>query len=259
MSAVDMPGRMSHGFWAEIQSRRGDYLCLALRDARKWLAPAHVRVGSLPSDQFWLQQFGTEVSKPVSPDCAHSFLITFQLVRYTRWDDARVADLIEEVRQLQDFDVVTGVSRLASKLRCANTRGTRQTSAASKLANFLKPSSSVFIWDTLATRSARARDYLRHDGKERLRTGPYVDAVGDHDYAAYWRACKAALDDVCRSTEFKAAAQKLETNSRHCVGMIGNAAKVPDDFFDRRLLDKLMFWEGWALKRGRHPEQLVSA
>ena len=96
MNAVDMPGRMPPAFWAEILSRRGDYLCLALRDAKKWLAPAHVRVGSLPSDQFWLQQFGREVSTPVSPDRAHSFLITFQLVRYTRFDEARVADLIEE-------------------------------------------------------------------------------------------------------------------------------------------------------------------
>ncbi len=29
--------------------------------------------------------------------------------------------------------------------------------------------------------------------------------------------------------------------------------KVPDHFIERRLLDKLMFWEGWAVDRRQLP------
>ncbi len=236
-------------------SSRDFLLARALADAKKWCVGASATVGARPSDQYWVALFRRLQSEPITEKEAHLFLTTFQLTNRVIWDKANVAAQMCALREQEPFEPVESIQRLAHVLRGCNARGTRQTSAASKLAMFAKPSAEVFIWDALASRSARMRDSCRDavDGttpKRRASMSIYTTADGEHDYAAFHAACARALHDEQRRPDFVEAAAMFAEYLAHTDGPMADRMLVPRSFVERRLLDKLMFWEGWGQKYG---------
>lgn len=233
---------------------RARFLDLAVKDTLKWCASPNETVGRKPSDQYWMALLDTRSGIPINEKHAHSFLVTFQLTNRVIWDKPLVARIIEELRQSADFDPKIAIPALALRLRDANFRKSRQTSAASKLSNFAHPRSDIFIWDNLASRSARFRDWARSGcpGKSSSKT-VYLDRAGNHDYSAFHEACRLIFNEECAKEDFSRAADQLIEKLRRRTGPISDTATVPDTFIKRRLLDKLMFWEGWTLKYPASP------
>jgi hypothetical protein len=208
-----------------------------------------VNKGSHP-DTYWIELLDFESSSEIAEKDAIDFLVSFQLTRYLTWYKSDVAALMSRVRSLTAFEPKVHVRSLAEDLRACNSRRTRQTSAASKIAAFSKPRARVFIWDSLASRSARWRDWKRRlPHRERPSSALYTLANGEHDYPSFFAACESALEDERNFPDFRNAVELLDREFLCSGGVMGNRAKIPTAFIERRLLDKLMFWEGWFLRK----------
>lgn len=234
-----------------IQENRSALLRAAVRGVEKWCAPPDEMVGNRFSDQYWIALFTGDAA--VNSDHAHRFLTSFQLTNHVRWDKEGVAGAICKLRTINHFEPLRHVPLLAQDLQALNKRNTRQTSAASKIATLAKPQSTVFIWDKLANRSARFRDWIR--GERNAPTGAasvYLNE-GQHDYRAFYSACERALHDERARGDFRSAVDHLIAHVRRLRGPMADASLVPSGFIERRLLDKLMYAEGWVLDRKKAP------
>lgn len=120
-------------------------------------------------------------------------------------------------------------------------RSSRQTSAASKIANLSFLDAEVYIWDSLATRSVRLRERLAG-----LRPEVFVRG-GEHRYGVYHAACRRAYEREMEQDDFLEKAQLVMDRVRTIDGPLADPA-VGNSFFYRRLLDKLMFHEGAMLR-----------
>ena len=242
-----------------IAACRAQNLDKALNDAKRWCAAPDTPVGNKPSDQHWLELFGPGTQRPIDASDAHAFLTTFMLTNRVTWDKDAVAGVFSEYRETPAGPVEEDIQRLSLRLMdCIRSRNrSPQTSAASKFALFAKPHARVFIWDQLASRSARLRDWVRSAEKPRSahlnklyrrpaeRQGLMVEV---HDYAAYAAACAAALDEELAREDFRQAADDFTAYLSSVGGPMSDPAVADRAFAERRLLDKLMFWEGHAIR-----------
>ena len=241
---------MSFKSYAALRAHRSLFLSHAVADVKKWCAPAgEIVEGRKPSDQHWLRKFGADIQS-VNGEDARLFLITFMLIRAS-WETDSVATEIRSLASLPEFAPTADIPAFAKRLQSLNKRKARQTSAASKIATFVHPSSEVYIWDALATKSARLR--ARERGDE---AGTDLDVYRngkEHDYVAFHAACASAREDEKQQPDFQQAVADLLAYFAAQGCEMSNRNKVPDHFIERRLLDKLMFWEGWAVDRGQLP------
>lgn len=228
---------------------RAQLLAEAEADVRRWCCPRDQRVegGRLP-DTHWLALFTGEVTE----DDAHRFLITFQLNRVA-WERAGVAREIARLRTLSTFDPLTDVPELAEKLPTKTKQSRRHSSAASKIATFARPEADVFIWDRLASKAARYRDWHRAGGTGWKRLSSLYRNADGHDYPAFWQACAQAREDERQKVDFQTARDRLIADFRAGAGgaEMADPVHVPEGFIERRLLDKLMFAEGRWIERHR--------
>ena len=222
-------------------------LLKAVNDVRKWCAPAESMVGRKHPDTFWMELFDYANETPITADHAHKFLTSFQLTITVEWDKVAVAEILASLRKTVLTNPTNDVPLIAARLRECNKPKSRQTSAASKIVNFAKPGMAIFIWDQLASRSARRRDWLRSGSGGRGRSGLYLRA-GEHDYLSFYEACSKALADEQLKPDFEAAVSGLDADMLSQGGLFSDRSRVSRPFIERRLLDKLMFWEGWSLK-----------
>jgi hypothetical protein len=221
-------------------AHRAQLLEAATEDTLKWLVGPDETAGTKPSDQFWIRAFAGDAG-PFAPDDAHRFLVTFVLTIMTQWDREKVAQAIDAFRETADFDPATHIPALAEALREANEPGNRQTSAASKIANFAFLSAEVYIWDSLAMRSVRLRETLAGRKRESYTSGR------EHRYHAYHTACRRAFEREMGQDDFLQKVRIVIDQVRTIDGPLSDPT-VPDSFFQRRLLDKLMFHEGALLR-----------
>jgi hypothetical protein len=245
----------SAGILAALTENRKKLLQIAADDVRKWCVPSSQMVGKKRADTYWIELLDTRNAIGIEKDHAHQFLTSYQLTNRVNWDKPAVAALMIQARQGGNFKAVVDVPDLANNLRVCNERRTRQTSAASKISAFAKPTELVFIWDDLVSKSARWRDWLEKGcaGSIRL-NAKYTDKNGEHDYGAFFNACDRAYRNELSRADFQEAAGSLSIHFKKCEGIMADRAKIPAEFIQRRLLDKLMFWEGWSIREGRLPK-----
>lgn len=240
-------------------ANRDFLLEIALEDSRKYCrAPEKGVEGrdNQDSDQHWVEVF----SQPgVTAETAHSFLRQFQLTNRVGYDKQRVADRINALIGASMTDPIADIHTLSRDLPKCIESGNRnqQTSAASKLSMFAKPNAMVFIWDRLATKSAKLRDWHgtgrdeRQNGLVRL-NDLYKDGEREkgnqHRYDRYWAACLRALEQERSTADFPIAVKAF---SRFLTAENGpmRSGLVEAHFIERRLLDKLMFWEGYYIEK----------
>ncbi|WP_159980638.1 MULTISPECIES: hypothetical protein [unclassified Novosphingobium] len=227
-------------------ANRRQLLTIASTDTLKWLVGPDDMVDTCHSDQFWIREFASE-APPVGIETVRMFLSTFRLTQYTQWDRPVVGTLVDDLRRIHDFDSCRDIPNLSKSLRAANHLNNRQTSAASKIANFTFPSAENYIWDSLATKSVRLREKLAGRRPDAYTPG------GEHDYPAYHAACRRAFEREMGQDDFTEQACLVTARVRAIPGPLADP-QVPDAFFQRRLLDKLMFHEGSAIKNGSLPE-----
>jgi hypothetical protein len=215
----------------------------AIADVRKWCAPSSEMVdGNRHPDTFWIELFDSANSSEITKNHAHTFLYSFQLMNRVDWNKAAVAALIMETRSHEIFEPLVDIPGLVNKLsECLNGRKTKQISAASKIAFFSKPKAKVFIWDRLARKSA----------KHRQKSASSTRSNPESNYPDFFSACERALEDERKSPEFRSAVEMLEGDFLRGKGLMADRAKIPFDFIERRLLDKLMFWEGLSLEKNK--------
>ncbi|MCP1269966.1 hypothetical protein [Acetobacter cerevisiae] len=237
-----------------LRDYRSYFLDLAVKDTKKWcVLPDQLVEARKHSDQHWIQLFTNTASQPISGDDARRFLITFMLIRAS-WKVEDVAKAMNQFASIHSFNPIGDIPAFATQLRGMNILKRRQTSAASKIANFMYPNAKVYIWDALATKSARLRDHERVETK-RCPLGIYTKDK-EHDYARFHAACTLAHEDENAKSDFKEAVAHLDAHFKAQGGPLANREKVSIDFIKRRLLDKLMFWEGWAVDRKALPTHL---
>jgi putative zinc finger/helix-turn-helix YgiT family protein len=231
------------GLIKEFNRRRAGFLCKALEDAKKWcVAPETLVIPDRKrSDQFWLQLFSSD-SKTVTAGDAHQFLVSFQLTNRVAWDKEAVARRIVGLRQQVFSPIPEAVSELAEELGgyiLNANKGQRTTSAASKIAFFAKPLQDVYIWDKFARLSARFRD---------------PQSRGFNDYAPFHASCAKALAQERGCEDFRAAVEEFRRYLQEDVeGPMAEDPVLASSFIERRLLDKLMYWEGEWLSRAATP------
>jgi hypothetical protein len=236
-----------------MENGREVLLRRAVADVKKWCVSSDKIVDKRDRpDTFWIELFDPENADELSVDNARQFLITFRLIRAS-WDIGALATLIDEFRRKTEFDPLIDIPTLANGLREHNARRTRQTSAASKIAAFAKPKAKVFIWDDLATKSARRRDWKREPTNRVRPSSALYTNGGEHDYPEYFLACERAFAEECSRADFAESIQTLERDFSLAGGIMANREKIPREFIQRRLLDKLMYWEGWSLKKQQLP------
>jgi len=237
-----------------IDNYRCTLLGAAANGVKKWCCAADQLVdGRRRPDTFWMELFGGLEERRVTQQDAHLFLVSFQLTNRVVWDKPAVADIISDIQTAATFDPLVDVPALGKRLSEANRRRTQQTSAASKIATFARPTSRVYIWDALASRSARYRDWERGGRTARMKRKILFTSGRDHDYPAFYAACDRALEDEREKADFVEARDTLIASFRAAAGAMADPQQVPDDFIERRFLDKLMYAEGWILDRNVGP------
>lgn len=204
------------------------------RDLGRTKASRYLLDGVVPRDKWYCYNTGAR----------HRFLTSFQLTITVQWDKAKVANILSLVRSSSLSNPKEDIPLIGDRLRECNKPRNRQTSAASKIINFAKPKLPVFIWDDLVSRAARTRDALLAGSKERPRSGVYL-REGEHDYSGLYEACARALSEEHSRPDFQEAVLQLDKELREQGGLLAERELVPVNFVERRLLDKLMFWEGW--------------
>jgi hypothetical protein len=199
-----------------------------------------------------LQAFSTPT---VTSDQMRTFLSSFQSVRDT-CDYAEAADLVNELIGKQDFDPLSGIESLAEALRVVTERRTPQTVAASSICLFAKPTAKVFVMGDLLCYSARLALW---DGSDRS-SAPLLgvpfhadgwearDGNGTEDYGAYARACEVVLEGLRAAEGFQKALKRFSDYLESVPGPMRTRDGVPEDFVERRLLEKLMSCEGWYIR-----------
>lgn len=222
-------------------------LTKAEQDVRRWCCPREdlVDVGRHP-DTHWLWLF----AGPVAENDARLFLSTFLLTQFVAWDRAGVAASIMATHAEATFDPIADIPRLAATLPIRAGRRRHYSSAASKIATFARPQDPIYIWDRLASRAARHRDWVRNGGVGAKHLGRLYRNEAGHDYPAFWRACDQARQEEREKPDFQQARDRLIADFRVGAGgdVMADPIRVPDNFIERRLLDKLMFWEGTWLE-----------
>jgi hypothetical protein len=245
---------MAFNEYSALRAHRLHFLDLAVKDTKKWcVLPDQLAEPKKPSDQHWIRLFATAASRPVTKDDAKAFLITFMLIRAS-WKLENVASAINLFAGIETLEPTSSIEAFAKQLRKLNALERRQTSAASKIANFAYPRAQVYIWDALATKSARLRDKERSGSRSRA-LGIYKEGA-EHDYAAFHAACALAHEEERAKPDFLEAVAHLDAYFQAQGGPMANRDDVPLGFIERRLLDKLMFWEGWAVDRKTLPAGL---
>jgi hypothetical protein len=223
---------------------RDKLLDAAVKDVRKWCAPSSTMVDvKKRPDTFWIELFDSSSSSKITGDEAGRFLTSFQLTNRVKWDRAAVAALVIALGSRETFEPTADMPDLVEKVSRCTLRGTRQVSAASKIAFFSRPKAKVLIWDRLARKSA----------KHRQRAAFSTNSNPEKDYPAFFAACDRALQDERAKSDFNSAVQKLDREFLHGSGVMADRSKIPLDFIERRLLDKLMFAEGVSLERNKQP------
>jgi len=243
-----------------FHEKRNDFLKEACSDLIKWCRPADQMVGRNRSDLYWRDNFSSPDYRFNEGDVG-SFLKTFLLARWVRWDLARVRDSLSVYREsgMDSLDSrIEGLSKELGHLLVYARTGlprpyAQQTSAATKFSNFIFPEEPVFIWDRLATTSARMRQHIRHsETVVRIECPRYfTNARKEHCYVSYSAACLAALKEEQIRPDFRAALEKARAE---LVSQGSNLAELDGKggFLERRFLDKLMFHEGkWILSQPR--------
>lgn len=240
--------------YSTLRAHRAHFLKLAVDDTKKWcVLPGQLVDAKKPSDQHWIDLFAKAGDRPVAAEDAKKFLVTFMLIRAS-WDVHQVAAAINRLAGADTFEPTTSIPSFAAELREMNRLRSRQTSAASKIANFAHPGAQVYIWDALATKSARLRDKDRTGSRSRPLSIYRMET--EHDYAGFHAACSSAHNDERSSSDFMSAVAELDAHFQAVGGPMADRRTVPLDFIERRLLDKLMFWEGWAVDRKALPQAL---
>lgn len=225
----------------------------SLADAIVWCgAPDDESRRPHRSDQYWMRVFS---SPTVTAAQMKNFIGSFMLARAS-WDYSRAADLVNAMIAKKDFDPAIDIAQLALDMRMATKKRSQQTSAASKIMMFAKPAAGVFIWDQLASRATRLAEWHREGLKadaslDRLYTRPVAsqdDPTSPHDYAAYAAACAKVLEEQLASPDFQSILARFNEYLASVDGPMGGKVTAGTDFVARRLLDKLMFHEGWYLR-----------
>lgn len=232
-----------------LEAYRKELLAAAEADVIKWCGPHDQQIGRNQPDTHWLMLFQGRYGGPVTAEQAHRFLVTFQLTMFRTWNIAAAAEAIRDTCDAAEFVPLAAIPSLSARLAPLVERSTQETSAASKIATFAQPTARVYIWDKLATRSARYRDWVRSGQTGRKKLGSLFAREGRHDYHAYYAACDRAMEDERERPDFTAARDRLIDRFRTGEGIMSDAAIVTDDFIERRLLDKLMFAEGNMLRQ----------
>ena len=238
---------------------RSHLLEAAREDVLKWCAAPNVSIGRFPSDQYWLTIFNSTSRYEITENDARLFLVTFRLARTGTWNYAAVAKVIMDFRQPKYgvADPNNLIESLAKALQEADARNRSHISAASKIAVFSWPNLCIFIWDTMARRAARARRRIELENPGLLSQDDQVILRrGTASYPTYHSACTVHFALENQRQDFQTATAGLIDELRRREGPLSRSGNISDEFIARRLLDKLMFWEGQYLRTGELPDHI---
>ena len=106
-----------------------------------------------------------------------------------------------------------------------------------------------------ARRSAKVRDwwYRGHRIGRQPTGSAYTSRNGEHDYEAYYAACAWVLGEEQNRPDFQKAVADLDRHFQAVEGPMADRTRTPLSFIERRLLDILMYWEGWSLENDQFP------
>lgn len=235
-----------------LDRRRAELLTTALEDCILWCGPPGKNIKNIKSkytDQTWADAFLNHAEK-LDGSFVHRFLVNYQLANRVRWNKEKAASVIDWAisEDLDDLDEF--IADLASRLQdCIESKNKgQQTSAASKIVFLLKPLEPTFIWDQLVMRSVRLRSWRGCRKSKKKLHSKFVQGK-QHNYASFRTCCVQILKDELSKTDFREAAKAAEREIRKVKsGPMVNSSLFKADFFERRLLDKLMFWEGHQIR-----------
>lgn len=251
-----------------LHDEREHLIRRALSEACHWSRFSNTGVAPT-SDQYWLECFSKE---SVAAADVRRFLTTYKVVR-AKWLDEGVAKEIVALRH-SGWQPVAGVISLSADLarhiqKQEKTPATipsdstkpgaaeeiddldddesgQRTSAASKIAMFTMYDHPVFIWDSLALRAIKLRQWKFDKASgvavRQSRFSQSFVKGGRHDYETYHVASSREYASLLKDDLFRDAVDTFLSYVSATGGPM--SAIVNKDFYGRRLFDKLMVCEG---------------
>lgn len=163
----------------------------ASEDLPKWYSRHKNPPDKKKSEVEWLRV----ISKPTIDD-VRKFYADFSLGRNFGKEYGAVVCAIGSFGALSGSPA-SRIDQLAEMLRKSSRKKSRQTSAASKLATFLKPTEDIYVWDSFAREAVIEHnlDKQGRDGYQRSRA--YISKnSGDHMYNYYWSDSHALFKET---------------------------------------------------------------
>lgn len=213
--------------WQIFCTQRAEILQEAITEFREW-----VHTDNPKGDLTWFEKLDSKLDI----EGIKAFFNAFMLSRIG-WDYQSIQSRLQ-TDTWHDPNVIEEVGKLATQLMQSTKRKHKQTSAASKLLVFLRPSSQVFIWDRHARESARYHSLAFSNKK----------LIADHTYPDFAEACDTKWKYEKLQPDYLAAlaaAKQALLNSQSA--QLSRIPAATDEFLERRFLDKLMFCEGRRL------------
>lgn len=231
--------------WFLARHRRR-FLNAGMEDTVRWCAgPDKTVIGNHRTDQYWIRTFAPSAA-PVSAGIARLFLETLKLAG--GWDYEAVANLINNLRATTAFLPGRDIPSLGHALRRLQDREIVCMTAASKLAQLVFPAAEVHIRQELSWQAILSRQQHPLSGMALQNAQDWYASA--QDYVSYHAECRRILAGEMTRADFIEAAEVVTSLLRTVPGPLSDPA-IPDAFFQRYLLDKMLFHEGWHIKFGR--------
>jgi len=211
-------------------------------DVQRYFRPPgeHVYNGSEVhvSELDWLLRFG---KCKISPDMVRDFVRVYRLYRCVSWECNTLSDVVGSwPARSSGFHFGVLQSRIDELVDCHAQRKFLR-SAASKLSFFTNPFSHVFIWDSNARRAI--------DHRYPLRAHPRQNGYTDRELQRFWENAPSCLSDELGRGDFRRSLNSVVPLLDPVRGSVFSSnEQLIRDFAARRLLDKLMYYEGRLLK-----------
>jgi hypothetical protein len=223
-----------------LAPHRSRLLDTAYDDVLRWHRSPDAQIEQRRPDSFWLQLFRAPEAERRDPSVVHDFLSSFHLEGRREWDQNAVGLFLGELPRMDVEDPIDYVSSQTERLsKCGEGRAPC-LEAASKIGMFARPSLAVLIFNPLVWRAVKHRRQLTARSPF---AGIAALAVRQPRYPTYHAALAQVLEAERGRDDFGSKIAGLECSLTADVLQVTSR-----DYLERRLLDKLLFWEGLALR-----------
>ncbi len=201
--------------------------------------------GRSPSEIHWLTS-----NWHCKPTHIKRFFYEYRLIQRKKWNYEKLSSKLASWKEarISESDLVPNIDSRIKDLASCHKEETNQLSAVTKLSFFLNPEVSFFIFDRFANIGVRNR-IERGTNEERIRSG-----YKNNNFQAFMDGVQKVFDHEYQQDDFLSKME--ECLASYKVSIEIEALPFTEKFVARRLLDKLVLYEGHLLSSFNIEDQI---